>query len=137
MKWSSYKASNITPQMTLLEKLNAILKYLDNEQKLYVHNLKCSGVTLGSTVNVFIKLINTYDDKFSSFDKLVENFNSGNCIKASYLNSDEKYLEILQFYQPEGVLITSIVITDTTKSKGINVIPFESITILEEEVEEL
>lgn len=39
MKFSEYLASSITPQMTLLEKFNALLKFLENENLKYKHSI--------------------------------------------------------------------------------------------------
>ena len=49
MKFSEYLASFITPQMTLLEKFNALCKYLDENEisKFYIHSIRfTNGNTL-------------------------------------------------------------------------------------------
>ena len=66
MKFSEYLSSYITPQMTLLEKFNAMCKWLDEHEegfgtKLYKHHL-----TLNNGNHLYV--VNTNSEKETSLD---------------------------------------------------------------------
>lgn len=70
MKFSDYLSSYITPQMTLLEKFNALLKYL-NDESLYKNKLYVHTITLSSGV---ISFIDTNENEYTIAELKEENF---------------------------------------------------------------
>lgn len=96
-KFTDYCSSAITPQMTLLEKFNALMKYLtENEfaEKLYIH--RCFNA---DDEEVF-SCINTDKDSYN-FETLNNNqiFNIVNSINAKYTS------RIILFSQRSGIHI--------------------------------
>lgn len=71
-KFSDYLASNITPQMTLLEKMNEILNYLKENEitTLYVHKL--TGVFGGQSSNREFIIINDNPNAITDYSKIRE-----------------------------------------------------------------
>ena len=72
MKFSDYLASYITPQMTLLEKFNALLKYLEEKPELYIHRL--SVLPSGATYPFEFSFIDTTNKEYSINDMKVNGF---------------------------------------------------------------
>ena len=101
MTFNEYLASFITPQMTLLEKFNALLEFLNKYAlgtKLYKHTIECETP---SEHKRRIEIINT------SYEKISTNENS---IKDAILTSikttlfdidDEEDIEVIQFDKVE------------------------------------
>ena len=81
MKFSDYCASFITPQMTLLEKFNALIKYLEKEKvgeklTLYKHNL----VIQDNGVNYNFQIFSNYGKEINTaslFNELMQNYIAG------------------------------------------------------------
>lgn len=69
-RFSDYEASAITPQFTLLKKLNAILKYLrlnaEQGTKLYKHILTFTSSSLTPTGQQTAIIISTFPDKITT-----------------------------------------------------------------------
>ena len=73
MKFTDYEASEITPLPTLIEKLNAVLKYLREENHLYLHrftfiseNRRVACLHLSSKKEFTPSELQAYVDTYSS-----------------------------------------------------------------------
>lgn len=74
MKFTDYEASFITPQMTLLEKFNAVLKFLEENDKtytqLYTHKITLNDMTI-------IRIVNNRDTQMNIFTtEMIGNINN-------------------------------------------------------------
>ena len=66
MKFSEYLASFITPQMTLLEKFNALCKYLEEHNFFEGTVLYCHIINLDEEGNSTVKIISTRKEPYTN-----------------------------------------------------------------------
>lgn len=93
-KFNDYIASYITPQMTLLEQMNAILEYL-NKSSLYKHKLKIKPVGTGTEQTwVLINNCSTMEELLYGPTK---EKSKENLIKYFYENVNESFSKYILF----------------------------------------
>lgn len=85
-RFSDYESSHITPQMTLLKKLNEILKYLreidvESGTRIYKHKLQIENmdpIIIHSTIS---RPFESGIDVYNNLNHIIEDLKSGFCYK--------------------------------------------------------
>ena len=115
MSFNDYLASEITPQDTLLQKLNKIIKWLKDEKHIYIHVIQFSGINR----TIEVKLLSTEPELSSEYlnhltlehhskeeidsflDKITDNINfstNGTYMYIDYLTKSERADHTFDFY---------------------------------------
>lgn len=129
MKFIDYEASHITPQGTLLKKVNEILKYLrgDNYRPLFLHKISYSSNPLGK-----IYLVNTNPQNLTNdLEGLVNEF--AKALTFKIVNEDTNIMyDILNFQYNSSVAWGYATIIENTTIRQLTILALNN-----DEVEEL
>lgn len=108
MKFSEYLASFITPQMTLLEKFNAMCKYLkeNDTTPLYKHTINFSDSVVISFINTENKeyTINELNTTSILYNSLELKYRTGKVLNITGYGS----FVVLSYYYPSSISTYSL-----------------------------